>query len=704
MRGRLIRFSLNSSIITLLVLAFAIACITPADSFGYDRKVLFEDFTSTTCPPCASAAPAVEAGLEEVGDEGVASIAYHMNWPGNGDDPWYHDNRYDNGGHPNGASPQVGGRREYYNVSGVPTYLIDGTRYEGQRTGGAFAEAIRERQEVNSPLMMELEGIIEEGTLIVDVSVTAEQDLNNVVLYVSLNENYYFFRAPTGQVDHYDSMLKMLPDYRGTNFSIEAEATEEFQFELDMEGVGWHELEEDNLILIAWVQRSDHTVYQAQNFFFFSEVSIVDWEITDAEEGDNDGRIEAGETADFVISLTNAPVRKTAENITVTLTTDDEDLTLEANEFVIESIASGEVVDNSANPVRIHAAENMEPHPVVFNLDINSEDGGVSIQEEITMMAGWPPFLIVDVAENLGATEAMMQYFGTGDLPLADHFSRAEDGLIPVGLLEHYPVVLWHSFNVRQEVINAFEEELVQSYLDEGGTFILSSLGYIRENGDGSFMQRYLGASIDEMDIGQNEIHGVAGDPHFSGLRLYAGGREGAGYPDFSPSILPLENSRAVLDWQPRGGESVGVSGVVHETDVYRTLLLAFPIESVAGFLGSAMRDEFLDRLWYWHQNPGSAPFEDDPSPVGFALDAAFPNPFNSSTVIPFTIGRHGQVRISLFNLAGQEVSRLFEGDKPQGSHLFNLNAGDAGLSSGLYYLQLEADGSSARQKVLYIR
>ncbi len=88
--------------------------------------------------------------------------------------------------------------------------------------------------------------------------------------------------------------------------------------------------------------------------------------------------------------------------------------------------------------------------------------------------------------------------------------------------------------------------------------------------------------------------------------------------------------------------------------------------------------------------------------PDEFGINSVYPNPFNSSTTIRYGLGKPAPTRLALYDLSGREVRTLYEGNRQAGFHSVNLNAND--LSSGVYFVRLEASGQTISRKVLLIR
>ncbi|HZY10728.1 MAG TPA: FlgD immunoglobulin-like domain containing protein, partial [Bacteroidota bacterium] len=80
--------------------------------------------------------------------------------------------------------------------------------------------------------------------------------------------------------------------------------------------------------------------------------------------------------------------------------------------------------------------------------------------------------------------------------------------------------------------------------------------------------------------------------------------------------------------------------------------------------------------------------------PSVFALRQNYPNPFNPSTVIQYELPMNAHVTLTIFNVAGQEVTRLIDGNQSAGYHSVSWDArnlSEAQLGTGVYFYQLVA-------------
>jgi len=78
-------------------------------------------------------------------------------------------------------------------------------------------------------------------------------------------------------------------------------------------------------------------------------------------------------------------------------------------------------------------------------------------------------------------------------------------------------------------------------------------------------------------------------------------------------------------------------------------------------------------------------------NPNRFELGNNYPNPFNPSTKISFSLSVDSKVNLNIFNILGQKVASLINGNVPAGTHEVKFNASN--LNSGVYIYKIEATG-----------
>ncbi|MCI0331218.1 MAG: T9SS type A sorting domain-containing protein, partial [candidate division Zixibacteria bacterium] len=82
--------------------------------------------------------------------------------------------------------------------------------------------------------------------------------------------------------------------------------------------------------------------------------------------------------------------------------------------------------------------------------------------------------------------------------------------------------------------------------------------------------------------------------------------------------------------------------------------------------------------------------------PTEFALRGSYPNPFNASTRINFALPQAGHVRMVIYNILGQPVRTLVEGEMPAGERSVLWDGTDRNgrtVSSGVYFYKVSFNG-----------
>ena len=88
--------------------------------------------------------------------------------------------------------------------------------------------------------------------------------------------------------------------------------------------------------------------------------------------------------------------------------------------------------------------------------------------------------------------------------------------------------------------------------------------------------------------------------------------------------------------------------------------------------------------------------------PVDFALSQNYPNPFNPSTKISFSLSNGANVKLSIYNILGQQVEVLANGFRNTGTYEVTWDASN--LTSGVYIYRLEAGNIVISKKMMLLK
>ncbi len=88
--------------------------------------------------------------------------------------------------------------------------------------------------------------------------------------------------------------------------------------------------------------------------------------------------------------------------------------------------------------------------------------------------------------------------------------------------------------------------------------------------------------------------------------------------------------------------------------------------------------------------------------PGAYQLEQNYPNPFNPTTTISFALPEASRVTLQVFNILGQEVSTLVDGELAAGTHEIDFDAGS--LATGVYFYRLSTDSFNDTRKMMLVK
>jgi hypothetical protein len=88
--------------------------------------------------------------------------------------------------------------------------------------------------------------------------------------------------------------------------------------------------------------------------------------------------------------------------------------------------------------------------------------------------------------------------------------------------------------------------------------------------------------------------------------------------------------------------------------------------------------------------------------PIVYELKQNFPNPFNSTTNISFSIRTYGQTTLRVYDVLGREVANIFSEEMSAGSYTRQWDASN--MPSGIYFYRLQVGSFTDTKKLVLLR
>ena len=183
----------------------------------------------------------------------------------------------------------------------------------------------------------------------------------------------------------------------------------------------------------------------------------------------------------------------------------------------------------------------------------------------------------------------------------------------------------------------------------------------------------------------------------------------GKGTYDFQISISsPDSGGREIRFKLIKEDETYGFAGIaVDKHDLIKTNYfncISFALDSGNTTTALHLRDVRIDM-----GNPITLPdwvtsvkLSENRIPTKFFLSQNYPNPFNPITKISYSVPKNSYISIKIYNLLGQEVATLFEGQQKAGHHITVFDG--SMFTSGVYFYRLESDNFSDTKKLILLK
>ncbi|MCH7574751.1 MAG: T9SS type A sorting domain-containing protein [Candidatus Marinimicrobia bacterium] len=303
-------------------------------------------------------------------------------------------------------------------------------------------------------------------------------------------------------------------------------------------------------------------------------------------------------------------------------------------------------------------------------------------------------------------------------------FDAASNEAVYGGLvsLNRYRAVIWISGEEATADVsfNGTEQQLLAAFVEAGGSLMVSGseIGYDLV-ANGSSADKAFYADILKAEYKRDAAAGANGPGGYAllpvagsileglGRITFDDGSHGSYNVDWPDGIAPLGGSVLTASYEGADVLTDGAAAIVYNgpfgssTKNGKLVYLAVGFETL---YPAAIRDSVMTRILDFFRIDSTGSLDD----TRYRLDPIYPNPILTTATVSYSLRLPGYVRLTVYNLLGQEVVRLVEQRQPADIYTYPYSPIDRSgrrLPSGIYFFVLNVDnGPVVTRKATFIK
>ena len=344
------------------------------------------------------------------------------------------------------------------------------------------------------------------------------------------------------------------------------------------------------------------------------------------------------------------------------------------------------------------------------------------IEEYLTVSEGAPTVLNVTLEPadiflyDADIVNDYVEYYlnPLDSLGVTFHIAEKKNGdLLPVSRMDelNYPVAIWFTGDLSESVLTAADEDSLLSFLDAGGRLFLTGQNIVENLSQSSILLTdYL-----QVSYGGESSTALAREVDFNPITSGVGnfgliGTGGANNQTSLDLLVPTGESVPALYYN-LSGENVAAVSVEDTQTGSKIFLTGFGFEGIINNNNRLSKPyDLMARVLNWFDLDVTVTGTEDEDrllPAEFTLEQNFPNPFNPSTMISFSLKEDADVKLVIYSLLGNKVATIYSGRAGRGRHQIDWNGkNDSGraVASGIYLYRLEVGLNSLTRKMLLLK
>ena len=417
---------------------------------------------------------------------------------------------------------------------------------------------------------------------------------------------------------------------------------------------------------------------------------VIDDDSSGGSLGNNNGIADAGETVQLFGRFFNSG-NVTAQNIVATAQTGSQWVTLLHDSLRLGTLPpDSTAISQNALLVEIdpQTPANMS---VPFTLTIHYQGYVTTTDFQL-------------VVHNRGQVLIVQDDDGSGLSPYTTALDSlgisydVTDAQVTAAEMAEYDYLIWFCGEEYNNTLTSGDQLKLTDYLNNGGKLFISGVDIGYDIHNDPFYSNYLKAQYigDGPYSAITTAYGISGDP-ISGV--FSGGL--AINDNWVDQIVPTGGSDQIFYYTYQGS-NFGC-GVKYDGG-YQLVYLTFAFENVPS---ASDREILMGNIVNWFGVPTEIEHKPGVLARSFLLRPNYPNPFNSETIISFSIPRSGKALLEIYDVLGRRVKTLLHGRVTAGDYQIRWNGRNQwgqSVSSGVYFYRLQSGEQVLTRKLLLIR
>lgn len=398
----------------------------------------------------------------------------------------------------------------------------------------------------------------------------------------------------------------------------------------------------------------------------------------DDNSGNQNGKIDPGETVDFIVDLSNNGSSE-AFSVIGNLTSSNQYITINSFDVAYGDMAGNDTISGIFSVTA--DMETPEGTEAEFEITITAEYG-INSNSSFSTFIGQKPVLIIDLASGTGSPEAMMECFDELNVG-----ADLQTDSFPEEINIYQSIFIILGVYPDNHVLTVEEGSLLDLFLEGGGRIYM-------EGGDTWYYDQQTTVHpkffINGLADGADDLGRIIG--HSDGwLQNYAFNYDGPN--SYIDRLGPMTESIVILQNEsPAYGTAIS-----HENDVYKTIGSSACFGGLVDEEGSTKDGLMAEYLYFFDISFLWTGTEENS--ISENTVSAYPNPFNRTVNISLNLDKLQNVEVSIYNLTGKKVASLINQEQQLGKHIYSWDAKDA--PAGIYFYSVKAGDQSFIRKLI---